>query len=153
LPEISRADVRLRILAGSAYGETSPVATFSPLFYVEATLPLGGRLEVPYEHAERAVFVVSGSVAVGETVLEADQLGVLVAGAQPAVCAQAQSRIVLLGGAALDGGPRHIWWNFVSSSRERIERAARDWQAGGFAKIPGDDIEHVPLPDWPHDIR
>ena len=152
LPELDDGGIRLRVLVGSAYGAVSPVATFSPLFYVEATLPAGARLALPAEHAERAVFVVEGRVAVAEAGLGPDQLGVFTPGAAPPLVAEAPSRIALLGGAPLEG-PRHIWWNFVSSSKARIEQAARDWQAGSFPRIPGDDGKLVPLPEWPKNIR
>lgn len=146
IPETSRDGVKLRVLAGTAYGLTAPARIASPTFYVEATMPAGSRLVVPEEHGERAAYVVEGEVACdGETIHEAT-MAVLRPPAEAALHAQRPSRVMLLGGAPI-GGARHIWWNFVSSSKERIEQAKRDWTDGRFGKIPGDDVELVPLPE------
>jgi redox-sensitive bicupin YhaK (pirin superfamily) len=144
LPSVEVDGVRVRVLAGGAFGVTSPVRTLSPLFYVEAILPAGARLPVPQEHEERAVYVVEGNVACGSE--RAPRGHMIVLGGDATVIADEPSRVMLLGGAALEG-PRHIWWNFVSSSKERIEQAKRDWREGRFAKIPGDETEFIPLPD------
>jgi len=146
LPQVEEGGVRLRVLAGSAYGATSPVRTFSPLFYVEASLPAGGLLPLPAEYEERAVYVLEGTVCCDAARAEARQMLVFVPGATPVLRAELASRVMLLGGAPIDG-PRHIWWNFVSSSKERIEQAKRDWKEGRFQKIPGDEKEFIPLPE------
>jgi redox-sensitive bicupin YhaK (pirin superfamily) len=124
----------------------SPIETLSPLFYVEASMPAGSTLTLPTEHEERAIYVVEGAVDCGSERTEAGRMLVFVPGASAILRADTSARIVLLGGAPLDG-QRHIYWNFVSSSRERIEQAKRDWKEGRFPKVPGDEDEFVPLPD------
>ena len=146
LPVVEERGVRLRVLLGSAYGACSPLSTFSPLFYVDAALPAGGELRLPAEHAERALYVVEGEVACGGDRFAASRMVVFAPGGDAVLRAERSARLVLLGGAPLDG-PRHVWWNLVSSSRERIERAKRDWQEGRFPKVPGDDKEFIPLPE------
>jgi len=146
IPETSRAGVRLRVLAGAAYGLVSPARVFSPTFYVEAVLPAGAQISLPEEYEERAAYVVSGAIACdGQEFGEGDML-VVRPNVSPVVQARPPSRLMLLGGARIDGA-RHIWWNFVSSSKARIEQAKRDWTAGRFGKIPGDEVEFIPLPD------
>ena len=146
IPETSLDGVRLRILAGAAYGLTSPARVFSPMFYVEAVVPAGARICLPDEHEERAAYVVGGAIACdGEEAGEGDMV-VVRAKVEAVLHARRPSRVMLLGGARMDG-PRHIWWNFVSSSEARIEQAKRDWTAGRFGKIRGDDVEFIPLPD------
>ena len=146
LPLLEERGVRLRVLLGSAYGARSPVSIFSPLFYVDAALPAGGELRLPAEHAERALYVVEGEVACGSERFAALRMVVFPSGGDAVLRAERSTRLVLLGGAPLDG-PRHVWWNLVSSSRERIERAKRDWQDGRFPKVPSDDKEFIPLPE------
>jgi redox-sensitive bicupin YhaK (pirin superfamily) len=146
IPEVSRDGTRLRIVAGTAYGETSPVRVFSPMFYVEARLPAGAQLELPDEHEERATYVVEGSIACDSETFEPGDMLVARPRATLALKALEPSRVMLLGGAPIDGA-RHIWWNFVSSSEERIERAKRDWKEGRFPKVPGDEVEFIPLPE------
>jgi redox-sensitive bicupin YhaK (pirin superfamily) len=141
LPRLDRPLARLTVVAGTAYGATSPVTVRSPLFYVEARLEAGARLPLPDDHAERAIYVVAGNVSG----YGAGTMVVFRSGAAEIVAHEA-AHVMLLGGAALDG-ERHIWWNFVSSSKERIERAKRDWREGRFATVPGDDQEFIPLPD------
>jgi redox-sensitive bicupin YhaK (pirin superfamily) len=146
LPAFEQQGTWLRVLAGSAFCRTSPVRTPSALFYVEADLPAGRELELPPEHEERAAYVVEGAIACGAERAEPGRMLVFTAGAQVRFRAESDARLVLLGGAPLDG-PRHIWWNFVSSSKERIERAKADWKAGRFPKVAGDEQEFVPLPE------
>lgn len=147
LPAIDLAAARLRVIAGTAYGETSPVRVLSPLFYVEARLDAGAELVLPSpeEHAERAAYVVEGAVDCAGERLEAGTMGVVHPTGEAAVRALAPSRVMLLGGAPV--GPRHIWWNFVSSSEARIDAAKRRWKERAFPRIPGDDFEDVPLPE------
>jgi redox-sensitive bicupin YhaK (pirin superfamily) len=151
IPEGSQDGVRLRVIAGRAYGLTSPATVLSPMFYVEAVLPAGARLVLPDEYEERAVYVVEGAVECdGSSLVEGD---LLVArprqGAEVALHAAQPSRVMLFGGAPLEG-PRHIWWNFVSSSERRIAQAKEDWSHGRFPKIPGDEAEFIPLPSDAH---
>jgi len=145
LPELEDEGVRVRVLAGSAYGATSPVRTLSPLFYVEAMIPAGKELPVPTEHEERAVYVVEGVLGCRSERVEASQMAVFAAGSRPVLRAESEVRLVMIGGAPLDG-ERHLWWNFVSSSRERIEQAKRDWKEGRFPPVPG-EAEFIPLPE------
>jgi redox-sensitive bicupin YhaK (pirin superfamily) len=145
LPELSLPGARVRVIAGEAFGATSPVKVLSPLFYVEARLDAGAELALPEEHAERAAYVVEGSVAVDGQPVGPETMAVAETGAHATICALQDSRVMLLGGAPV--GKRYIWWNFVSSSEERIERAKREWKAGEFPKVPGDDVEFVPLPE------
>jgi redox-sensitive bicupin YhaK (pirin superfamily) len=144
LPVIERDGAWLRLVAGSAYGAASPVPVFSALFYVHAELRAGAVLAVPDEHAERAVYIVSGGVSIGGESYGPATMAVLRAG--PAgLRATADSRLMLMGGAPLEGA-RHIWWNFVSSSPERIEQAKAEWKAGRFPAVPGDS-DFIPLPE------
>ncbi len=146
LPEIDVGGVRVRLLAGSAYGETSPVRTYSPLFYAEAAMAAGAALNLPEAHEQRGVYVLSGALSHEGQPIQERALAFFQAGGKPSVRAEVDSRVLLLGGAPPDG-PRYIEWNFVSSSRERIEQAKRDWQAGRFPKVPGDEVEFIPLPE------
>jgi redox-sensitive bicupin YhaK (pirin superfamily) len=145
LPTAEKGGVTLRLITGSAYGLTSPVQVFSPIFYVDAQFPAGARLPMTDEHEERAAFVVDGEVEIGGTIYREAQMIVFDKGEAATITAKTKARVMLLGGAALDG-ERHIWWNFVASSRERMERAKEDWKAMRFGTIPGDDKEFIPLP-------
>jgi redox-sensitive bicupin YhaK (pirin superfamily) len=145
LPEFEMGGAKLRLLAGTAYGRTSPVRTYSPLFYVEALMPAGTSLSLPEEHEQRGAYVMSGALSHGAERIEPRSLAIFGAGGAPMIHAELDSRVLLLGGAPPDG-PRYIEWNFVSSSLERIEQAKRDWQAGRFPKVPGDEVEFIPLP-------
>ncbi|HEY0713605.1 MAG TPA: pirin-like C-terminal cupin domain-containing protein, partial [Polyangia bacterium] len=129
---------------GSAYGAVSPVAVHSPLFYVEARLPAGATLPLPDEHRQRALYVVDGVVACGADVRTAGTMLVFREGAPATVEGKTDATVMLLGGAPLDGD-RYIDWNFVSSSRERIERAKQLWRDRAFPLVPGDETEFIPL--------
>jgi redox-sensitive bicupin YhaK (pirin superfamily) len=146
LPAVDIAGPKVRVLAGSAFGETSPVRTFSPLFYVDAAMPAGSELSLPDRYEERAAYVVSGTVACGEQQAERGRMLVFAPGAAATLRAVSDARVALVGGAPIDG-ERHIFWNFVSSSQARIEQAKRDWREGRFPKVPGDEQEFIPLPD------
>ncbi|MGH8620845.1 MAG: pirin family protein, partial [Burkholderiales bacterium] len=145
LPEIERGGARVRVLAGNAYGAASPVQTLSPLLYAEAMIPAGRALPLPDEHRERAAYVVEGAIRCGEQRIEALRMAVFAPGPTPPLGAESAARVMLIGGAPLDG-ERHIWWNFVSSSRERIEQAKRDWKERRFPAVPG-ETEFIPLPE------
>ncbi|MBV8091185.1 MAG: pirin family protein [Alphaproteobacteria bacterium] len=146
LPALELGGARIRVLAGSAYDETSPVKVFSPLFYADVAMPAGCELPVPSEHDERAAYVVEGVVTCGNERAERGRMLVFAKGAEVALRATTDARVALIGGAPIDG-ERHIWWNFVSSSEARIEQAKRDWQEGRFPKVPGDETESIPLPE------
>ena len=145
LPVIERDGVHLRLIAGSAYGETSPVPMRSATFYLEANLEPGADLALPEGYDERAVYVVTGAITLHGERFDAGRMLVLEDGHNETVTAEGPAKLMLLGGAPLDG-KRHIWWNFVSSRPARIEQAKADWQAGRFAKVPGDE-EFIPLPE------
>lgn len=145
LPEWDEGEARLKLIAGDGWGRTSPVGVASRTLYVDAQMPPGAELAVPADHQERAVYAAIGSLAVGGTVIAAGEMAVLTPG--EAVTLQAGpegARAMILGGDAMDG-PRHLWWNFVSSSKERIERAKADWAAQAMGTVIG-ETEFIPLP-------
>ena len=146
LPARDRDGVRLRVLAGTAFGMTSPVETLSPLFYADAAMSAGTVLSLAADHEERALYVIEGTIGIGSERTGAGQMLVFVPGSGVTMRAESEARIVVLGGAPLEG-PRYIDWNFVSSSKARIEQAKRDWREGRFPRVPGDETEFVPLPD------
>jgi len=145
LPIVEAKGSRVRLMIGSLMGARSPVATVSEMVYADATLAAGARLAFPAEHEERAIYVVKGVIDLATRSFGASQLLVLKRGAEAAVVAPQGARLLLLGGAPLDG-IRHIWWNFVSSSQPRIEQAKADWKAGRFPGVPG-ETEFIPLPE------
>jgi hypothetical protein len=145
LPVIAGDGLSLRLIAGTLFGETSPVRVFSPMLYADATLAPGARLPLTREHEERAAFLVAGTVAIAGQSHAAGDLLVFAKGADIVITATESARLMLLGGAPMDG-PRHIWWNFVSSSKERIEAAKADWRQGRFATVIG-ETEFIPLPE------
>jgi redox-sensitive bicupin YhaK (pirin superfamily) len=122
------------------------VETPSQLFYVDARMSSGSTLALPSEHEERALYVVEGAIECGPERTEAGRMLVFVPGASVMLRADSPARVVLIGGAPVDG-ERHMYWNFVSSSKQRIEQAKRDWKQGRFPKVPGDEVEFIPLPD------
>ncbi len=145
LPVVETPGATVRVIAGHAFGARSPVEVFTDTLYAAAELAPGASLRLPAEHAERGVYVVEGKVEIGGAIVEESQLAVLEEGAEVEIRAPVSATLMLLGGAKLDG-PRFIWWNFVASSKERIERAKDDWRADRFARIPG-ETERIPLPD------
>ena len=145
LPHLVVDGCDLRVIAGEAYGRRSPVEVLWPTLYVDASMPAGAALELPADYTERAVYVADGGIEVDGEPLPATRLALLARGVTVTLRAQHHSRVMLLGGEPLPT-PRHIWWNFVSSSRERIEQAKRDWAEGRFAPVPG-ETEFTPLPD------
>jgi redox-sensitive bicupin YhaK (pirin superfamily) len=147
LPVITAHGLRLRVVIGSQHGARSPVRTFSETVYADVELDAGARFEIPADHEERAIFVVEGALDVSGDVFPAGQLLVLRPRRDVLVHAPGSARLLVLGGEPMDG-PRHISWNFVSSSRERIELARADWAAGRFPLVPG-ETERIPLPDEP----
>jgi redox-sensitive bicupin YhaK (pirin superfamily) len=153
LPLVEDGGVRLRLIAGAGWGLAAPVAVSSPLFYADAALAPGSALPLPDGHEERATYVLEGEVEVAGDRFEPGRMLVFRAGDRLAMRAGPQgARVLLLGGAVMDG-PRHLFWNFVSSSRERIEQAEADWKAGRFGKVPGDEAEFIPLPEEPVSLR
>jgi redox-sensitive bicupin YhaK (pirin superfamily) len=146
IPKVTRPGATLEIVAGTAYGAASPVRVLSQTLYVHALLDAGARLPVDATHEERAVYVVEGSIVVDGNRFEKGTMLVLRPGVDVAIVAVDATRAMLLGGGKL-AGERHIEWNFVSSSKDRIERAKDDWRARRFATVPGDEVDRVPLPD------
>jgi len=146
IPALELRGVRLRVIAGSAYGATSPVQVWSPLLYVEARLDQRAELILPNEYAERAIYVVNGAISCDGEQRGAGSMSVFRENVDACISAMEPAHVMLLGGAPLEG-ERHIWWNFVSSSKARIERAKDDWRARRFPAVPGDDVEFIPLPD------
>jgi redox-sensitive bicupin YhaK (pirin superfamily) len=147
LPVLEDRGTRLRLIAGEGWGSRAPVATHWPLFYADAVLAPGAMLPLPAQHEERAAYVLDGEVEVARDRFGPGRMLVFRAGDELALSAGSQgARVLLLGGAAMDG-PRYLFWNFVSSSRERIEQAKADWKAGRFGTVPGDEREFIPLPE------
>jgi len=144
LPSITFDGARRTLIAGSAFHATSPVNALSPMFYVDIEAEVGARVELPTEHQERGVYIVSGAIELNGTRHEAGQMLVFAPGEPIAFTTPGPARAMLLGGAPID--PVHIFWNFVSTSPDRIETAKADWRAGRFPPVPG-ETEFIPLPD------
>jgi redox-sensitive bicupin YhaK (pirin superfamily) len=147
LPVIQDHGLSLRLIAGEGWGARSPVATQPGLFYADAILSPGTLLPLPNDHEERGVYVVGGEIEVAGDHFGTGRMVVFHSRSGLALRASAKgARLLLLGGSVMDG-PRHLFWNFVSSSRERIDQAKADWKAGRFVKVPGDEAECIPLPE------
>ncbi len=146
LPKIVEGGKRISLIMGSAYGETSPVKFPWEALYAEAVLSPGAILPLDPDYDERAIYIVSGKVDIAGEEFGAGQLLVFKPGDRISILAIDQSRVMVVGGEPMDG-PRHIWWNFVSSSKERIEQAKEEWKTGRFDTVPGDDKEFIPLPE------
>lgn len=139
--------IEAQIVAGSLFGQTSKVKTLSPLFYGDIRMKAGATMELPAEYEERGAYLAEGTVEVDGQVFEPGRLLVFKAGCPVTIKAHSQARFAVLGGEPLDG-PRFIWWNFVSSSKDRIEQAKDDWKRTRFDQIvPGDETEFIPLPE------
>jgi redox-sensitive bicupin YhaK (pirin superfamily) len=145
LPVIEQPGATVRVIAGHLFGARSPVAVFTDTLYAAAELAPGASFVLPAEHEERGVYVVEGKVEIGGTAVAEGELAVLEEGRDIEIGAPAAATLMLLGGAKT-GGARFIWWNFVSSSEERIEQAKADWRADRFERIPG-ETERIPLPE------
>jgi redox-sensitive bicupin YhaK (pirin superfamily) len=146
LPLVSGDGKAVRVIAGSAYGERSPVNTLWDTLFVDVTLAAGAALPIDADTEERGVYVVSGEVDIAGDRFTAGRLLIFRPGDPITLTALTDVRLVLLGGAPMDG-PRHIWWNFVSSRKERIEQAKTDWKLARFDSVPGDEQEFIPLPE------
>jgi redox-sensitive bicupin YhaK (pirin superfamily) len=151
LPMIEDTGVSVRLILGDAYGASAPAKMFSETFYADVKLDPGSRLPLPNEHEDRGIYIVEGSILIAGQHYEAAQMMVFRPGDAITVAAGPQgARLMILGGATFNG-PRYIWWNFVASSRERIEEAKADWRAGNWGSgrfdLPADDRdEYIPLP-------
>jgi redox-sensitive bicupin YhaK (pirin superfamily) len=146
IPELTENGMTLRVVAGTLHGLRSPVATSWETLFAEALLKAGTTLPLDAEHEERAIYVIAGEIEIGGDRFGPEKLLVLRPGDRVAIRAIGDAHFVIVGGAAMDG-PRHIWWNFVSSRKDRIEAAKADWKAGRFALVPGDATEFIPLPE------
>ena len=151
LPSVNADGVEVRLIMGEAFGAQSPVTCHSPTIYAALTLPPGARLQIDHEADERALYLLDGDAAVNGEELQPQHLVLLAPGHRPLLTSRAGARLMLCGGAPMDG-ERHVWWNFVSSSRERINEAKRAWKAGEFALPPDDHDEFIPLPEIPKTV-
>lgn len=144
LPIFTDTGIWMRLIAGNAFGLKNDVKTHSPLFYIHVELENMARFGLPAEHSERAVYIAKGSIEVSGRIYTSGQMLVFSKGVDPVILSKEKSTIMLLGGEPL--GERFIWWNFVSSRRERIEQAKADWNEGKIILPPTDNHEFIPLP-------
>jgi redox-sensitive bicupin YhaK (pirin superfamily) len=147
-PMVTDAGKSVRVVVGSLYGTKSPVPTVHETIFGDVHLTAGASLPLDADHEERAVYVIKGTIDIAGDKSEPGRLLVFKRGDRITITAATDAHFVIVGGAPMDG-PRHIWWNFVSSRKERIEQAKADWTAGHFDKVPGDGIEFIPLPEKP----
>ena len=145
LPVVTGEGKTVRVVAGKLFGASSPVATLSDTIFADVTLSAGARLPLDADYEERAIYIVAGEIEIAGDRFTEGRLLVFKPGDRITVKALRDARLVVVGGATADG-PRHIWWNFVSSRKERIEQAKADWKAGRFAHVPG-ETEFIPLPE------
>ncbi len=144
IPAVDVEGVPVRVLMGSAYGVTSPVPCFSPTLYIEADLKPGQALTLP-DAEELGIYTATGEIKVGITTVPENTMAVVETAKSVRIVATEATRLAMIGGNRLS--PRFVDWNFVSSSKSRIEQAKQDWRQGRFAKVVGDEIEFIPLPD------
>jgi redox-sensitive bicupin YhaK (pirin superfamily) len=145
LPIFTDTGVWMRLIAGDAFGLKNTVKTHSPLFYLHVVLDPGSRFGLPGNHPERGIYIAKGSIALSGRTYTAGQMLVFTRGTDPVILAQEATTLMLLGGEPL--GERFIWWNFVSSRKERIEQAKADWKEGRILLPPTDNLEFIPLPE------
>lgn len=145
LPVYTDKGIWMRLIAGNAYGLKNDVKTHSSLFYIHAVIEANTKFALPKEHTERGIYIAKGSIEINGTTYRAGQMLVFVKGSDPLFTTKETTTLMLLGGEPL--GERYIWWNFVSSRRERIEQAKEDWKQGRIVLPPNDDDEFIPLPN------
>jgi redox-sensitive bicupin YhaK (pirin superfamily) len=145
-PVINDNGKNVRVVVGSLYGTASPVPTVHETIFGDVHLKAGATLPLDADHEERAVYIIDGVLDIAGDRFEPGRLLVFRPGDTVSISAATDTHFVIVGGAPMDG-PRHIWWNFVSSRKERIEQAKAEWKAGHFGKVPGDEIEFIPLPE------
>ncbi|WP_373487140.1 pirin family protein [Blastomonas sp.] len=148
LPRIEDTGVSARIIMGTLWGQSAPTTCHSPTIYADVMLGAGGSAPIDSEADERAVMLVDGDGALDGIPLEPYRLYLIAPGSKPRIDSITGGRAMLLGGGAF-GSERHIWWNFVGSTNERIRAAADRWNAGDFPMVPGDDEEFIPIPEVP----
>lgn len=146
LPRIEGEGKRVRLVMGDLYGQSAPASFPHPTFYAEVMLAPGAVLPLDPDYDERAIYILSGEIDIAGDTFAGGQLLILHPGDRISILANSNARLIVLGGEPMDG-PRHLWWNFVSSSKERIEAAKEDWRQGRFDTVPGDEEEFIPLPD------
>ena len=146
LPVVEAGGVEARLIAGRAFGAASPLEAASEMVYADVRMRNGASVPLDPDHEERALYTITGEVEVAGQRFGPGQLLVLHPGDAITVRAHGETRFMLFGGAPMDG-PRWIWWNFVSSRRERIEQAKEEWRRGRFETVPGDEAEFIPLPE------
>ena len=151
LPFVSDRGARAQIIMGSLWGQTAPTTTYAGTIYAEILLTGGGTIPIEAEADERAVMLVGGEATLDGDPLKLYELNVLQPGEEMTLRSGLGGRAMLLGGEAFSKR-RYVWWNFVSSDRERIEQAKADWREGRFAKVPGDETEFIPLPEVPKTV-
>ena len=145
LPRIMGEGKRVRLIMGSAFGKTAPTEFPHPTLYAEAVLAPGAILPFDADYDERGIYIASGTIDIAGQAFEAGRLLTFRPGDRISIMATSQARLMMLGGEPMDG-PRHIWWNFVSSSKDRIDAAKEDWRQKRFALVPGDEVERIELP-------
>ena len=146
LPEIDAEGVNGRVVIGAFSGLRSPVRADSETLYADLRLAPGASVKIPADAEERAIYTLEGEVSISGDRFPAERLLVFKPGDEIIVSSETGAHFMLFGGASL-GSPRYIWWNFVSSSKERIEQAKQEWKTGRFDIVPGDEEEFIPLPD------
>mgnify|MGYP001806818082 CR=1 FL=1 len=151
LPVLEGEGVTARVIMGSLWGRTAPTTTYAGTIYADIALAPGASVPIDAAADERAIYLVEGEAELEGVPLEAQRLYVLRPGIAATLRSATGARAMLAGGDAF-ATPRHVWWNFVSSSRERIEEAKRAWMAGEFAKVPGDAVEWIPIPGQPKTV-
>jgi hypothetical protein len=151
LPTYETGGLWARLIAGSEFGATAKVKTHSPMFYAHWELSAGAKAQLPASYPERAAYIVKGRAQVGDRAYAAGQMLVFAPGQPVLFTGLEDATVMLLGGEPL--GERHLWWNFVSSSKARLEQAKADWKAGRIPLPPGDHDEFIPLPEDPPGVR
>jgi redox-sensitive bicupin YhaK (pirin superfamily) len=146
LPTLEGDGIAMTLVAGHGWGKRSPVGVFSETLYADIRIDAGATLTLPAEHEERGLYILAGEIEIEGERFEPGAMLVLRPGNAIDVQARMAAHVMAVGGESADG-PRHIWWNLVSSSKERIEQAKEDWKAGRFASVPGDAEEFIPLPE------
>ena len=148
LPLVEDSCVQARVIMGTLWGKTAPTTLHAAAIYAEIVLAPGGTIPIDADADERAVMLVGGEASIDGVALVPYGLAILAPGTEQRLSSQGGGRVMLLGGEAFRT-PRHVWWNFVHSSRERINQAKREWAGGRFPTVPGDEEEFIPLPRHP----
>lgn len=148
LPIVEAPGARARVIMGNLWGAAAPTTTYADTIYADIALDAGGAVPIDASTDERALYCAGGQATLDGMPLEPTQLYVLRPGTAATLRSDTGGRVMLAGGAAF-ATPRHVWWNFVSSSRERIQEAKRAWMAGEFPRVPGDEKEWIPIPGTP----